>query len=87
MSRPLRRKRSNTSFMWDRASVLVGVGEDLYRQFELLKQKPEAEGLCPFERVSVRPAFPVRIGARHLAERRRFFQDVINVLRSPLSTG
>lgn len=57
----------------------VGVG-DLYRQFELLKQMLEAEGLFDLERKRPLPAFPRRIGVV-TSPGAAAFQDVLNVLR------
>lgn len=57
----------------------VGVG-DLYRQFELLKQKLEAEGLFDEERKRPLPDFPKRIGVV-TSPSAAAFQDVQQVLR------
>ncbi len=57
----------------------VGVG-DLYRQFELLKQELEAEGLFDEARKRPLPDFPRRIGVVTSASAAAF-QDVLNVLR------
>ncbi len=57
----------------------VGIG-DLYRRFELLKAKLEAEGLFAVERKRPLPAFPRRIGVVTSADAAAF-QDVLNVLR------
>ena len=57
----------------------VGVG-DLYRQFELLKEKLEAEGLFDQARKRPLPLFPRRIGVVTSANAAAF-QDVQNVLR------
>jgi len=57
----------------------VGIG-DLYRQFELLKEKLEAEGLFDYARKRPLPAFPHRIGVVTSANAAAF-QDVQNVLR------
>ncbi len=57
----------------------VGVG-DLYRQFELLKQRLEAEGLFDHARKRPLPPFPRRIGVVTSANAAAF-QDVQNVLR------
>ena len=57
----------------------VGIG-DLYRQFELLKQRLEAEGLFDHARKRPLPPFPRRIGVVTSANAAAF-QDVQNVLR------
>lgn len=57
----------------------VGIG-DLYRQFELLKQKLDAEGLFDLERKRPLPIFPRRIGIV-TSPNAAAFQDVLNVLR------
>ncbi len=57
----------------------VGIG-DLYRQFELLKQRLEAEGLFDLDRKRPLPLFPRRIGVVTSASAAAF-QDVQNVLR------
>ena len=57
----------------------VGIG-DLYRQFELLKQMLEAEGLFELERKRPLPLFPRRIGIV-TSPGAAAFQDVLNVLR------
>jgi exodeoxyribonuclease VII large subunit len=57
----------------------VGVG-DLYRQFELLKQQLEAEGLFDLERKRPLPAFPKHIGVV-TSPSAAAFQDVLNVFR------
>lgn len=57
----------------------VGVG-DLYRQFELLKQKLDAEGLFDEERKRPLPDFPKRIGVV-TSPSAAAFQDVQQVLR------
>ncbi len=57
----------------------VGVG-DLYRQFELLKEKLESEGLFDHARKRPLPLFPRRIGVVTSANAAAF-QDVQNVLR------
>ncbi len=57
----------------------VGIG-DLYRQFELLKERLEAEGLFDHARKRPLPPFPRRIGVVTSANAAAF-QDVQNVLR------
>jgi exodeoxyribonuclease VII large subunit len=57
----------------------AGVG-DLYRQFEELKRKLEAEGLFDAARKRPLPAFPRRLGVVTSADAAAF-QDVQNVLR------
>lgn len=57
----------------------VGIG-DLYRRFELLKAKLEAEGLFDEARKRPLPLFPRRIGVV-TSPTTAAFQDVLNVLR------
>ena len=71
-------ERSKYQFYVDRIRP-VGVG-DLYRQFELLKQKLAAEGLFDDERKRPLPLFPQRIGVV-TSPSAAAFQDVLNVLR------
>ncbi|HVU13399.1 MAG TPA: exodeoxyribonuclease VII large subunit [Phototrophicaceae bacterium] len=76
-------ERSKYQFYVDRLRP-VGIG-DLYRQFELLKQKLEAEGLFDGERKRPLPVYPKRIGVV-TSPSAAAFQDVLNVLsrRYPL---
>jgi len=71
-------ERSKYQFYVDRIRPL-GVG-DLYRQFELLKQKLAAEGLFDDERKRPLPTFPRKIGVV-TSPSAAAFQDVLNVLR------
>src|SRR5262249_44512061 len=71
-------ERSKYQFYVDRIRPL-GIG-DLYRQFELLKQKLADEGLFDEERKRPLPAFPRRIGVV-TSPSAAAFQDVLNVLR------
>ena len=71
-------ERSKYQFYVDRIRPL-GVG-DLYRQFELLKQKLAAEGLFDDERKRPLPVFPRKIGVV-TSPNAAAFQDVLNVLR------
>lgn len=71
-------QRSSYQLQVDRLRP-VGIG-DLYLQFELLKQKLEAEGLFDAARKRPLPAFPHRIGVVTSATAAAF-QDVQNVLR------
>ena len=63
-------ERSNYQFYVDRIRP-VGIG-DLYRQFELLKQKLEAEGLVRRRTQATAARLPAHDRRRHLGERRRF---------------
>ncbi len=76
-------ERSKYQFYVDRLRP-VGIG-DLYRQFELLKEKLEREGLFDGERKRPLPLYPKRIGVVTSASAAAF-QDVLNVLsrRYPL---
>ncbi len=71
-------ERSKYQFYVDRIRPL-GVG-DLYRQFELLKQKLAAEGLFDEERKRPLPLYPRKIGVV-TSPNAAAFQDVLNVLR------
>ena len=71
-------ERSKYQFYVDRIRPL-GVG-DLYRQFELLKQKLEAEGLFDLANKRPLPLFPRKIGVV-TSPGAAAFQDVQNVLR------
>lgn len=63
----------------DQIEPIGGVG-DLYRQFEELKAKLEAEGLFAQERKRVIPAFPKQIGIV-TSPTAAAYQDMQNVLR------